>query len=87
MKIRRRNQFKDESYMRHLDCCFWIILSHMEQARSGHIDYAESNSFIGQTEIRDNIYNRLVLIRLDGITPLLTWHKTLLISKSLECKR
>jgi len=45
------------------------------------------NSILGQTKIKGIIYNRLVLIRLDGITPLPTWHKTLLISKSLGVEK
>ena len=87
MKIRRRNQFKDKSYLRHLDCLFWTILSHTGGLKSRHFCGVKINSIPEQTKIKGIIHNRLVVIRLNGINPFPTWHKTLLISKSLEVEK
>jgi len=84
MKIRRRNQFKGKSYLRHLDCLFWTILNHIGGLKYRHFRQDSPAIRVDSTEIGEFLFNRLIHIKLGNIIDLSTLHKTLLISKSLE---
>jgi len=87
MKIRRRNQFKDKSYLRHLDCLFGTILSHIEGAKYRYFRQDNPPTRVDNSEIEDFILNKITLSKLGGIKDFPTLHRTLLISKSLRGTR
>jgi len=87
MKIRRRNQFKDKSYLRHLDCLFWTILSYIRGLKYRH--FRQDNPLIplDSPEITNSFLNRLFINHLGRILNFTKLHKTLLISKSLGVEK
>jgi len=83
MKIRRRNQFKDKSYLRHLDCLFWTILNHIGGLKYRHFRQDSPAIRVANSEIEDFILIKMTLSKLGGIKDFPTLHTSLLISKSL----
>jgi len=84
MKIRRRNQFKDKSYLRHLDCLFWTILNHIVGLKYRHFRQDNLLTQVDSPEITNSFLNILFINHLGEILNFTRLHKTLLISKSLE---